>query len=141
MQVGVQTWARKSTGEYCLGKVVAIGNKDISIKFEDGKIEKYSKSDTRQLLPDVVPSAEDIHVGTRVVAQWLQRDTALYPGVVSNIRSGETFDVLFDDGDTGRGKPFQIRLMRTYSICRKFCNLFLFALLYFLFCWMSFHFR
>lgn len=117
LQVGVQTWARKSTGEYCLGKVVAIGNKDISIKFEDGKIEKYSKSDTRQLLPDVVPSAEDIHVGTRVVAQWLQRDTALYPGVVSNIRSGETFDVLFDDGDTGRGKPFQIRLMRTYSIC------------------------
>jgi len=114
LQIGVKTWAKTSGGEFCLGKVISLNNNLLTVKFDDGKTELYSVSDTGLFVPDVIPCEEDINVGTRVLAEWLHRDT-LYPGVVVNVRGGDSYDVLFDDGDTGREKAFQIRLMRSYS--------------------------
>ena len=94
-------------------------NENITVKLDDDRIERYSKLDTTRFVPDVVPCPDDIALGTRVIAQWLQRHT-LYPGVVSSLQNDDNYDVLFDDGDTGKVKTFQMRLVRTYSFNRKY---------------------
>ncbi|XP_065666635.1 uncharacterized protein LOC105849873 [Hydra vulgaris] len=126
LQVGVHAWAKLQTGEYCLGKVNSMDEEKIYITFANGKSEVYYKSEASGLLiPDLVPNASEIKIGTRVIAQWMHRNT-LYPGVVSGMRRGDSYDVLFDDGDTGRGKSIQIRIMRGYcfsvSNCKKTCH-------------------
>ena len=128
LQVGVHTWAKLQTGEYCLGKVNSMDDEKVYISFANGKSEVYFKSEASGLLvPDLVPNASEITIGTRVIAQWMSRHT-LYPGVVSGMRRGDSYDVLFDDGDTGREKSIQIRLMRSYCfsgmlyLCLEFMN-------------------
>lgn len=115
LQVGIQTWAKKSSGEFCLGKVVSIKNDMVEVKFTDGRTLLYPMSDTSDLVPDIIPSADDILIGTKVIAQWLSRNK-LYAGVVSGIRGGDTYEVLFDDGDVCREKAFQLRLVRAYFL-------------------------
>ena len=112
LQIGVKTWAKTSSGEYCLGKVVSMTDQ-ISIQFDDEKIISYDRSENNELVPDIIPGPEDVAVGIRVIAQWLHRDT-LYPGVVSSVRSDDDYEITFDDGDTGNVKAFQIRLIRPY---------------------------
>ena len=113
LQVGIQTWAKKESGEFCLGKVISIKDEMVEVKFDEDKTVSYRMSDTGHLVPDIIPCAEDITLGTKVIAQWLSRHK-LYPGVVSGIRGGDSYEILFDDGDISREKAFQIRLVRTY---------------------------
>lgn len=121
LQVGVKTWAKMPSGEYCIARIIALNNLEVAVEFEDGKTESYLLSDTGKFIPDIIPCKEDISIGTRVLAQWLDRDT-LYPGVISNVRGGDNYDVLFDDGDKAKERSDQIRLMRTYSFPSKINN-------------------
>jgi hypothetical protein len=113
LQIGVKTWAKSDSGEYYLGSVTAIDQEYIHVAFEDDRVVPYVKTETTDLVPDIVPGHEDITLGSTVLAQWLQRDT-LYPGVVSSIRGMDEYEVLFDDGDVDNMKAFQIRLMRPH---------------------------
>ena len=115
----VKAWVKANTGEYCLGKIVFVNDFMVKIEFNDGKIERCLRSESLKLVPDIVPCRNELTVGTRVLSQWLHRHT-FYPGVVSAIRRGDSYDILFDDGDMGRGKLCNMRLMKNFPD-RKFC--------------------
>lgn len=53
-------------------------------------------SPMEKIVLDVVPSAGEIAVGARVLAQW--GSGFFYPGEISAI-SGDSYDIQYDDGD------------------------------------------
>ena len=72
-----------------------------------------------------------LRIGTRVCAFWSSQYPSLYPGLVTSFSSlDESEDenytaVEFDDGDSGRIKMNDIRLLpKDISISRKFCSFF-----------------
>ena len=60
-----------------------------------------------KIILDVVPDAEEVTVGSRVLAQW--GGGLFYPGEVSAIR-GESYDIQYDDGDRSTVDRTKIRL-------------------------------
>lgn len=64
--------------------------------------------------------------GTRVCAYWSSQYLSLYPGYVSSAESDENYTMVdFDDGDSGRIKLDDIRLLPTdfsNSGCKYYLN-------------------
>ena len=122
LQVGVKGWAKMPAGGYCLGKVIAVTDV-IEVLVDEGKVMKYERESQGCLIPDVVPQASELSVGARVISQWYDRES-LYPGIITGIRSNE-YEVQFDDGDKGRCRSYQIRLVRDHLFQGKFmCRIF-----------------
>ena len=61
----------------------------------------------QKIVLDVVPDADDVTVGARVLAQW--GGGLFYPGEVSAIR-GDSYDIQYDDGDRATVDRTKIRL-------------------------------
>ena len=111
LQVGVKGWAKLPSGEYTLGRVTKV-DKCIDVELDTGKTIRYQRFLDHFLIPDIIPSSKELTVGSRVIAQWLDRDL-LYPGIITAIHGSE-YEVQFDDGDKGRDKAHQIRLIRDH---------------------------
>ena len=99
------------SGGYCLGKVVAV-NEMIEVSLDDNRIMKYPRNSQGSLIPDFVPQPNELSVGARVISQWFDREF-LYPGIITGVKSNE-YEVQFDDGDKGRCRAYQIRLVRDH---------------------------
>eukprot|EP00795_Rhopilema_esculentum_P007925 gene7925-13818_t len=119
LQVGVKGWAKMPAGGYCLGKVIAVTDV-IEVLVDEGKVMKYERESQGCLIPDVVPQASELSVGARVISQWYDRES-LYPGIITGIRSNE-YEVQFDDGDKGRCRSYQIRLVRDHLFQEHSCS-------------------
>ena len=115
----VQAWVKSTTGEYYLGKILFVNDDIVKVEFSDGRQERCLRSEGFKLIPDIVPCPTNLRVGVRVISQFGHRHR-FYPGVISSVRRNDSYDILFDDGDCGRGKSYQMRLMQNFPIHRKF---------------------
>lgn len=111
----VQAWVKSPTGEYYLGKILFVNEDIVKVEFSDGRQERCMRSESFKLIPDIVPCPTNLRVGVRVISQFGHRHR-FYPGVISSVRRNDSYEILFDDGDCGRGKSYQMRLMQNFPI-------------------------
>ena len=111
----VQAWVKSPTGEYYLGKIIFVNDDFVKVEFSDGRQERCMRSESFKLIPDIVPCPTNLRVGVRVISQFGHRHR-FYPGVISSVRRNDSYEILFDDGDCGRGKSYQMRLMQNFPI-------------------------
>jgi hypothetical protein len=119
----VSVWVKSSTGEYYLGKIMFVNDEMVKVEFTDGRQERCLRAENYKLVPDIVPCPSNLRTGVRVIAQFGQRHR-FYPGVISSVRRNDSYDILFDDGDFGRGKCFQMRILKNFPLAsRSFIHL------------------
>ena len=69
-----------------------------------------SRSDEDSLVYDMAPNANEVKIGTRVIAHW-SGVSAYLPGAVTKIE-GTKYHVLYDDGDRGTNRLEQMRILK-----------------------------
>ena len=67
-------------------------------------------SDEDALVYDMAPNANEVKIGTRVIAHW-SGVSAYLPGAVTKIE-GTKYHVLYDDGDRGTNRLEQMRILK-----------------------------
>ena len=86
------------------GKIAKTCDAGFHIAFDDGDQKCCTVA---QIVKDVIPKANKVKVGKKVLAQW--SNGRYYPGRVAAIAGG-SYTIKFNDGDQGAVKLAQIRL-------------------------------
>lgn len=98
-------WALWSKGKWYRGRINGVCSKGQQVLFDDGDQKCCSK---KEIVPDEPPAAGAVKTGVRVMAQY--SDGKFYPGKVSGV-TGSTYQIRFDDGDSGTVALQQLRLL------------------------------
>uniref|UniRef100_T2M5L9 Band 4.1-like protein 5 n=1 Tax=Hydra vulgaris TaxID=6087 RepID=T2M5L9_HYDVU len=109
IRVGSSVWARALNGDYYKGTVTALSEK-VHIKFENGDTISHERTDETSLVYDMNPNANEIKIGTRVIAHWTGL-SAFLAGTVTKIE-GDKYHVFYDDGDKALNRIEQMRILK-----------------------------
>ena len=104
LKVGDPVFAEWTTNGWYHGKITKTCEVGWHILFDDGDQKCCTPA---QVVKDIVPTAAQVKVGTKVLAQW--SNGRFYPGTVSAI-SGGNYSIHFDDGDNATVTLAQIRV-------------------------------
>jgi len=104
--VGDVVWAQWKPNEWCHGKVAKASLIGFHVAFDDGDRADLPPS---LIVADRVASAEQVRVGTRVLAPWT--DGRHYPGTVTRVAEGKKYSIQFDDGDRRTTDLENLRLL------------------------------